>query len=334
ENLTAPSMDEYSIGYGTQFSPRAYFRADVIHRTWNDFYVLRRDLTTGKVALPAPSTRSVDQGVIETGNSDLERTYNGIQTQGQYRISDGISIGGNYTWSKLRGNIEGEQFNNATVLAGCNGTASVPGTDSGLCAPEYQNFERNHPVGYLAGDMRHRASLWLQYTLPTPVGRFNVSLLERYHSGLPYSAAASIDIRQSATLSDGIANPGYITPPSRVWYYFSDRGEYRADDVTSTNIALNWEAPAIRGARLFVQTDVINVFNEQALEYPATARGNVIDQTVFVRRTRSSLTPFNPFKTTPVEGTHFEKGPNFGKATNREAYQDPREYRVSVGIRF
>jgi outer membrane receptor for ferrienterochelin and colicin len=327
ENLTAPSMDEYSIGYGAQINPRAYVRADLIHRTWNDFYVLRKDLSTGKVALPAPSTRSVDQGVIETGDSDLERNYNGIQTQGQYRITNALTIGGNYTWSKLRGNIEGEQFNNATVLAGCNGGATVPGTDSSLCAPEYQSFEENHPVGYLSGDMRHRGSLWLQYNLPTALGRFNVSVLERYHSGLPYSAAAAI-------APTGITNPGYITPPSRVWYYFGERGQFRADDITSTNLAVNWESPAFRGASLFVQTDVINVFNEQGLEYPATARGNVIDQTVFVNRTRSTLTAFNPYTTTPVEGTHFAYGANFGKATNREAYQDPREYRVSVGVRF
>ena len=26
--------------------------------------------------------------------------------------------------------------------------------------------------------------------------------------------------------------------------------------------------------------------------------------------------------------------PNFGKPTNREAYQDPREYRISFGVRF
>ncbi|HYH07154.1 MAG TPA: TonB-dependent receptor [Thermoanaerobaculia bacterium] len=334
DNLTAPSMDEYSIGYGVQITPRAYFRADFIHRDWKDFYVLRRDLTTGKVALPAPSTASVDQGVIETGTGDLERTYDGIQTQGSWRISDRFSLGGNYTWSKLRGNVEGEQFNNATVLAGCNGTASVPGTDSGVCAPEYQAFEQNHPVGYLAGDMRHRASIWLQYDLPTPVGRFNFSLLERYHSGLPYSAAAAIDIRQSAALPNGIANPGYVTPPSRVWYYFGERGEFRADDVTSTNFALNWESPSFRGARAFVQTDIINVFNEQAVEYPATARGNVIDQTVFVRRTQASLTAFNPFTTAPVEGTHYRYSPTFGQPTNREAYQDPREYRISVGVRF
>jgi hypothetical protein len=343
ENLTAPSMDEYSGGYGAQIGPRAYFRADFIHRKWNDFYVLRRDLSTGKVALPAPSTSFVDQGVIETGDNDLERNYNGIQTQGQYRITDALTFGGNYTWSKLRGNIEGEQFNNATVLAGCNGTTSVPGTDSGVCAPEYQGFEQNHPVGYLAGDMRHRASLWLQYNIPTSVGRFNVSLLERYHSGLPYSAAASIDIRQSANLPDGIVNPGYVNAPPRVWYYFGERGEFRADDITSTSLGLNYESPAFRGAKVFVQTDIVNLFNEQGLEYPATARGNVIDQTVYVRRTQSGcrttvcpdgLTAFNPFTTTPVEGVHYAFGPNFGKATNREAYQDPREYRVSVGLRF
>ena len=335
EDLTAPSMTEYSLGYGAQIGPRAYFRADLIHREWHDFYVLRRDLSTGKVKLPAPSTASVDQGVIETGDYDLERNYNGIQTQGQYRITNALTLGGNYTWSKLRGNIEGEQFNNATVLAGCNGaTASVPGTDSGVCSPEYQAFEQNHPVGYLAGDMRHRASVWLQYNIPTPVGRFNVSLLERYHSGLPYSAAASIDIRQSATLPDGVVNPGYVNPPTRVWYYFGERGQYRADDITSTNLGLNWESPSFRGAELFVQADIINVFNQQGIEYPATARGNVIDQTVFVRRTRASLTAFNPFTTTPVEGTHYQFSPTFGQPTNREAYQDPREYRVSFGVRF
>jgi hypothetical protein len=334
ENLTAPSMDEYSIGYGGNIGTRGYFRADLLHRKWNDFYILRQDLTTGKANLPAPSTRQVDQGVIETGDADLERNYNGIQTQAQYRLTDRISFGGNYTWSKLRGNIEGEQFNNATVLAGCNGGTSVPGSDSGFCAPEYQNFEQNHPVGYLSGDVRHRGSLWAQYNLGTPVGKFNFSVLERFHSGLPYSAAAAIDVRQSATLPTGIVNPGYVTPPSRVWYYFGERGQYRTDSITSTNVAINYELPLVRGAQLFIQTDFINIFNEAGVEYPATSVGAVIDQTVLVRRTSTALTAFNPFTTTPVEGVNFQKSANFGKPTNRQAYQDPREYRVSFGIRF
>lgn len=334
ENLTAPSMDEYSVGYGGRLGSKGFVRADLVHRDWNDFYMLRKDLTTGKVPLPAPSTRLVDQGVIETGSAGLERSYNGIQTQAQYLLFNRMTLGGNYTWSKLRGNIEGEQFNNATVLAGCNGTTSVPGSDSAVCAPEYQAFEQNHPVGYLAADVRHRASIWASYEMPTSIGRFNVSLLERFHTGYPYSAAAAIDIRQSATLPNGIVNPGYVTPPSRVWYYFSDRGEYRTDDITSTNLAINYDSPAVRGVKFFVQTDIINVFNEDGVEYPSTGRGAVIDQTVFVRRTRSTLTAFNPFTTAPVEGVHYQKSPTFGTPTNRDAYQDPREYRISFGLRF
>ncbi|HEX6641365.1 MAG TPA: hypothetical protein VF215_09645, partial [Thermoanaerobaculia bacterium] len=154
----------------------------------------------------------------------------------------------------------------------------------------------------------------------------------------------AIDIRQVTDptrtnyLPDGIANPGYVTPPSRVWYYFSGRGQYRADDVTSTNLAVNYESPKFHGAQFFVQTDIINIFNESAVEFPATARGNVINQTVLVNRNVGTLKPFNPFTTTPVEGVHYTKatvgGVAFGDPTNREAYQDPREYRLSVGVRF
>ncbi|PYQ31009.1 MAG: hypothetical protein DMF56_03635 [Acidobacteria bacterium] len=334
DNLTSPSMDEYSLGYGAQLGTRGYVRADLIRREWNDFYLLRKDLTTGKVHLPSPSTASVDQGVIETGNADLERNYTGVQTQANYRFNDRFSIGGNYTWSKLRGNVEGEQFNNATVLAGCNGGAAVPGTDTGLCAPEYQNFEQNHPVGYLEADMRHRASVWAQYNLMTGLGRFNFSLLQKYHSGVPYSATAAIDIRRSTTLPDGVLNPGYVTPPSRVWYYFSGRGEFRLDDITSTNLAVNYESPSFGKVRLFVQTDIVNVFNESKVEYASTARGPVVSTFVNVRRTTASLTPFNPFTTKPVLGTHYTLPANFGQPTNREAYQDPREYRISFGLRF
>ena len=67
---------------------------------------------------------------------------------------------------------------------------------------------------------------------------------------------------------------------------------------------------------------------------PSFARGPVVNATVAVRRTNAALTAFNPFTTTPVEGVHYLKPSNFGKATNREAYQDPREYRLSVGVRF
>jgi hypothetical protein len=38
--------------------------------------------------------------------------------------------------------------------------------------------------------------------------------------------------------------------------------------------------------------------------------------------------------TTPVEGTNWAKGANFGKPTVATDYQAPRQFRVSVGFRF
>jgi hypothetical protein len=44
--------------------------------------------------------------------------------------------------------------------------------------------------------------------------------------------------------------------------------------------------------------------------------------------------PFDPFNETPVRGVNFEYGPDFGQATAEEDYQEPRTFRVSLGIRF
>lgn len=97
---------------------------------------------------------------------------------------------------------------------------------------------------------------------------------------------------------------------------------------------MNYESPSFGKVRFFVQTDIVNVFNESKIEYASTARGPVVSTFVNVRRTTPSLTAFNPFTTKPVLGTHYTLPANFGQATNREAYQDPREYRISFGVRF
>jgi hypothetical protein len=50
--------------------------------------------------------------------------------------------------------------------------------------------------------------------------------------------------------------------------------------------------------------------------------------------TTATLAPFNPFTTTPVEGTNWTKGPAFGYANNKFAYTSPRMFRMSFGVRF
>ena len=43
---------------------------------------------------------------------------------------------------------------------------------------------------------------------------------------------------------------------------------------------------------------------------------------------------FNPFTDKPVAGVNYQFDTNFGKPTNKDAYQTPRTYRFAVGVRF
>ena len=77
---------------------------------------------------------------------------------------------------------------------------------------------------------------------------------------------------------------------------------------------------------LFVQPEVLNVFNNQSSLYPNTDILTAIED--------PSLQFFNPYEETPVEGVHWRKGDYFGETLTEDDYQDPRTYRVSLGIRF
>lgn len=325
ESLSSPSMDEITVGYSLAFGSRGHIRADYIDRTWQDFYSLRRTLQTGKAIDPAGE--SVDQGVIENSRGGLSREYQAIQLQGAWRPLQRLNLGGNYTWSELRGNVDGESASGATTL-----------TDT-QNRPEYTAYDAYNPVGYLTPDMRHRASVWLGYDIPTAFGDFNLTLLERYHSALSYSAVGTIDVRAGVANgpANGVTNPGYITPPTNVPYTFSERGEFRVDDISSTDLGVNYSLPFSR-YKFFFEADFLNLFNQQGIEDP-----DAIDKTIVTRRqttclqtgTNTRCLAFNPIAGDfPVEGTHYQKSATFGQPITPDAYQLPRTYRFSLGLRF
>ena len=325
ESLNSPYMDEMSFGYALTFGNRGFVRADYIDRTWDSFYAIRRTLATGKALDPTGSP--VDQGVIENSRGGLSRDYQAVQLQGSWRPMQRLSVGGNYTWSKLRGNVEGESSGGATVLT------------ENPDRPEYTGFAAFNPVGYLLPDMRHRANIWVGLDVPTGFGDFNFSLLERYHSALSYSARGTIDVRQGtspARPANGVVNPGYVTVPSNVGHTFGERGGYRVDDISSTDLALNYVLPFGR-YRVFLETDIINIFNQQGIEDP-----DFVDKTVQTHRQTATrcnnntrCLPFNPNAgDKPVEGVNWVKGPLFGQPISADAYQLPRTYRFSLGVRF
>jgi outer membrane receptor protein involved in Fe transport len=346
--LQSPNAQELSLGYGHQFGSNAYLRADLIHRFYSDFYVSFTDTTTGQNI--TPSGTPVDVTSVRNDSSGLSRRYDGAQFQGSYRVGR-ANLGGNYTYSKLRGNVEGETFNNATVFVGNNDY------------PEFKKFAQNNPVGYLNEDIRHRTNLFANYDVPLPWGDLNLGVIERYHSGAPFSAVGL------ARVKGVISNPNnyYATPPTSVTYFFGDRGAFRGDSISETALGATYNLPTFGSVKVFLRADLINAFNQQGVEFPATGIGATVENRVYSAQTapRSTLTPgvnrpnctaagqaancsnpfytFNPYTDTPLEYKtgmdpnghyNFELDPTFGKATNFAAYQQPRTYRFAVGLRF
>ncbi len=328
DSLASPSTLEYTVGAAKRLGSRGLARVDYVRRESEDFYADRRDLSTGRVRTPTGAF--ADLSIIENDSSLLERTYDGVHVAATYRLYDRLNLGGNYTWSHTQGNFDGET------------RASGPVRSAILNYPEYRDVSWNAPKGDLSSDQRHRLRLWGRYDIiNNQRHRLNAALLQSYFSGRPYSAAGNVDTRRSATNPNGIVNPGYVQPPTSVAYFFSERGAFKTSDVLATDVALSysfkWGAFG-RDLEIFVQPEVLNVFNEQEI---ASTDVNFFNTLIFtaVNTTATSCggarcQPFNPFTETPVEGVHWAKGPQFGQAISPDAFQKPRTFRVSVGIRF
>jgi len=322
-SLASPSVREITAGYGTEIGKTGFVRADYIHRDWRDFYAA--SVTTATKKANTPLGIPVDLSLIRN-SSNLERRYRGVLLQ--TRWSPGrFDFGTHYTWSKLRGNDDGESGT----------TGAVANTDPSLFYPEYFNYSRVAPIGYLQGDQRHRLRAWAGYRLPLGKGSLEGTLMQSYDSGLPYSIAGAINLTRYAGAP---ANLGYASVPNGL-YYFSGRGELRTESIRSTDLALRYSVH-VSSVELFAQGDLLNAFNNAAIFDPQR-----LGTTVSTAATSTALLPFDPAKQTPIQcpqgasaatctaiGANYQLASNFGQPLNNLAYQTPRTVRVSLGVRF
>jgi hypothetical protein len=323
-SLKSPGVKEVALGASMQIGRNGFIRIDAQDRKWDNFYENILNLGTGTVFDPLVGA-TVDKGFITNAN-DLQRKYRAYVFQGGYKVTSRLDIAANYTWSKLTGNNIGET----------QGAGPVPEIGNNYY-PEITNYANHNPIGLLPQDQRHKLRAWATYDMPSPIGRFNVSLLERFDSGTAYSAIGTID-----PIASGVADPGYILAANAssggFSYFFSPRGAFHWDNVTSTDVGLNYNLPVSR-LGLFIEADLINVFNEHA-----QINGNTAVTTGF---NSGSFATFNPFTDAPIEcpqgtasatckamGANWRKGANFGKALDTTDYQTPRTYRLSVGFKF
>ena len=313
DSMNSPYGDEYTIGASLRLGTRGVVRADLVHREYGSFYVSE---VVPNRWVEVPTGGYLDLENYVNHDAGLERTYNGLQTRFDYRLGDRWNFGASYTYSKTEGNVEGD-----TVA---RGAAPLGGF---LDYAEYRDPSWSTPVGYLSSDSRHKFRGWFVWdAISTKHHNLSLSMLQSFWSGEPHSEAGSV---RTVDIVGNPADLGYMGNPGDQTYFFSTRGAYQFDDVTRTDLAINYSFFINLGGgqlELFVQPEVQNVFNEQAV-----VTGNSTELTAI---NDSSLEPFNPWTETPVEGTHWRRGDEWGQAEDDGDYQLPRTYRVSVGIRF
>ena len=321
--LDSPYSDEIALGYGRTFGQTGTAQITLVSREWSSFFTLGTDAAADPLEMPNGDV--YDRRFLSTEDEGLKREYKSVQVQGSYQRGR-LMAAGNYTYATLRGNVE----------TGSGGGSPTPQFSPVSYFREFTTYPQNAPMGYLDGDVRHTANGWLILQLPGDRHRMTVSLLERFHTGRPYNMKSTINLR------DVGPNPGYATNSFLGQYYFVPRGSLRMDDVTSTSVALHYSLQLAR-FELLAQGNVINVFNQQALENPAGVQSFVLTSLY-----DPNLARFNPFTTTPIECpagvstsspqckgiTHYKKLEGFGEVTNPVAYQQPRTYTVSFAVRF
>lgn len=301
-SLKSPDVTEFTGGIGSQIG-RGFVRVDLIDRKWGNFYATRQDTTTGQVTDQFGNTADIQQ--VFTTSQGLNRTYRGGTVQASYPFTDRLQVGGNYTYAKTRGNVTAETRDNGPV------------TENIFAYPEYKAFAQNNPTGYLPSDQRHKVRAWVTWGLPTPVGNFTFSALERFDSGTPYSAIIPLAADELVNYIPAAAANYYAGAPSSINYYVNgQRGNYRWDDINAVDFSVNYRLRLGR-AELFIEPELINAFNQAAV-----FQGNT---------TVVQTAPFNPFT---GQAPQYKLGAKFGQARTPSDYALMRTYRVSFGVRF
>ena len=292
---------------------RGLLRIDGVYRKYEDFYATRIDQSTGQVVNELGDEFDV---VITENTNDVERKYAGLNLSGSWRPGSRVTLGVGYTLSRTWA------------------TSTARRRTPGPCRRRFSNIPSiairagaSRP-GDLTTDQRHKLRIVGTYTAP----------LERASAASPSAGFSrskpAIRTAQSRTSRSSHSAAGAPlrerTGGGAVLLHRAGCLPHRAGVQHRRVGTLPVSAAARRDLELFVKADVLNVFNNHAVinsQYLNLAVPTNVSAP-------GQYAAFNPFTETPVRGVNWDLGPTFGEPSSRFAYQTPRTFRMSFGVRF
>lgn len=308
-DIKSPLTKEFTAAAGAELGHGGYLKVVYTHRNVADF--VQKFVTTDTGTTDVVSS-GLDFGEFSNqlwaNSSDGLRKYDGLQLQGAYRLTDRWNVSGAYTLQiNNDGNQEGEN----------NGQPGAPSLFPGFY-PELFNESRSYPIGPLFAFEKHRARAWTTYDLRIGrAGNLNLGLLYRLDSGQAYSIRSTG--RALTSVQKAIGSALYPDlPTSQTIYYSLGRGSENYEASNLFDLSATYTLPVYRTAKLWVKGEMRNMFNSTPLI--------------------SYNTTVTPDANSPKDAlgipTGFVKGANFGKGTSTANYPFPREFLVSLGVRF
>lgn len=258
----APYSDEVSMGLRRTYTDGSFLGFTYSERKSKHFF---NDFSTvgGEVLVPLRATAGSSR-VIATqwANDDrLTRFYKSMEVEFLQKLDARWSLGGNYTYSILKGNSEGSEGQASTlavsgdVIGDFESVHVANGRDASFYAPE----------GFLQGDRTHKAAFHLDYMVKSAQGAsLNASLLFNYQSGGTYSLTRAnyFELSAAATAAGSTIVSQYANfLADQYTRYFGPRGIGRYDDTYNFDLKVGLDVPVARKLHYFLEVTAFNVFN-------------------------------------------------------------------------
>jgi hypothetical protein len=255
-----------------------------------------------------PNGVLVDQRVWDN-TSEAKRRYDAISFMWDYRPGVKWNVGGNYTWSTLRGN---------------NRANRGYGTPIGVYPDSLSPAAT--PSGNIEGDVTHRLQAWGNYRLDFGrAGLLNLGGLLRYRSGDVWS--------RWALISPWVDDPAAVNDLSYLHaHYFEELGANRFPDTWALDASVRYQIRMWKKLDAWFKVGVLNLFDKDEVFRFNTA-GSAITTTGELSDPDGNPVLDGDGNPIPVEiPIGWEPSESFGEATYPEQYQIPRTFLITVGL--